>query len=74
MALFFTAAADPPTPRLSRAVFGELTMRALISLLQVFRARRLAPVVAAVGVLALLSGCVIYPVGGGWHRDHYYGH
>ena len=57
--------------RLSRAVFGELIMRALISLLQVLRARRLAPVVAALGVLALLSGCVIYP-GGGGHRDHYY--
>jgi hypothetical protein len=35
-------------------------------------ARRWAPLVAAAALVALLSGCVLYPVGGGgWHRDHY---
>jgi len=36
--------------------------------------RRWAPLVAAVGLIALLSGCVIYPVGGGYYgpERHYW--
>lgn len=42
------------------------------------RTRRWAPLVAAAAVLALLSGCVVYPAGGyygggyGGPRDHFY--
>jgi len=37
------------------------------------RTRRWAPLVAAAGILALLSGCVVYPVGYyGPPHDHYY--
>jgi len=45
-------------------------MRILISVLRAIRARRLAPIVAAVGLLAVLSGCIIYPGGGYGHREH----
>jgi hypothetical protein len=48
-------------------------MRIFRSLHSAASARRWAPLVAAAGLVALLSGCIIYPVGGGggWHRDHY---
>jgi hypothetical protein len=47
-------------------------MRIFRSLHGAASARRWAPLVAAAGLVALLSGCIIYPVdGGGWHRDHY---
>ena len=38
--------------------------------------RRLTPILA-IGALALLSGCVVYPVGGYYgppHGGYYYGH
>ena len=31
--------------------------------------RRLTPILA-IGVLALLSGCVVYPAGGGYYGPH----
>lgn len=46
-------------------------MRIFRSLHQTTRARRWAPIIGAVGMLALLSGCIIVP-GGGYHHDHYY--
>jgi len=36
--------------------------------------RRWAPLVAAVGMIALLSGCIIYPVGGGYGPPRHYWH
>jgi hypothetical protein len=49
-------------------------MRGFSTLLQALRSRRWAPIVGALGIVAALSGCVIYPAGGGggghyWHRD-----
>ena len=36
--------------------------------------RLLAPIVAALGLAALLAGCVIVPVGGERGHGHYYFH
>jgi hypothetical protein len=46
-------------------------MRALLSLLRTIRAPRLAPIVAAAGVVVALSGCVVYPAGDYGHHGHY---
>ena len=49
-------------------------MRGFTSLLQGLRARRWAPVLGAFGIIAALSGCVVYPVGGGGYERHYWHH
>jgi hypothetical protein len=49
-------------------------MRVFRSVHQAARARRWAPLVGAAGLLALLSGCIIYPAGGGWHHEHWQQH
>jgi hypothetical protein len=70
--LLFAVAADPP------GSFREHTMQSLRSKTSSTRMRRWAPLVAAAGILALLSGCVVYPVGyygggygGGYGHGHY---
>jgi hypothetical protein len=51
-------------------------MRVLQSLIQMTRARRWAPLLGAMGLIALCSGCVVYAGGGGygphWHGGGYY--
>ena len=47
-------------------------MRIFRSRHQATRARRWASLIGAAGLLALLSGCIIVPAGGGYHHDHYY--
>ena len=42
-------------------------MRILQSLAKLTGARRWAPLMGALGLLALCSGCVVYTGGGGWH-------
>ena len=52
-------------------------MRNILSSRQGSRTRRWAPIVVAAGMLALLSGCVVYPAGGyygpprGYYHDYY---
>jgi hypothetical protein len=44
----------------------------IIGLRNATKGRRWAPLIAAAGLLALLSGCVVYPVGYGPHPHYYY--
>jgi hypothetical protein len=51
-------------------------MRIFYSLVQLTRARRWAPLVGAIGLMALCSGCIVYTGGGGyghpWHGGYHY--
>jgi len=55
----------------------EKIMQVLRSKQSSTRTRRWAPLIAVAGMLAILSGCVVYPVGyygdgGGGRHEHYF--
>jgi hypothetical protein len=63
------AAADPPV-----AGSREFDMREAGLPKDGSKLRRWASLATAVGMIALLSGCIIYPVGGGYGPPRHYWH